>query len=253
MKGFVLAFTGVVLLIGNALAAEPQCDVPDHLLAGDSELNRVAAAAAKQHVLSIVVLGTGSSLLSGPAGADMAYPARLAVLLKEVLPKVEIKVVSHARSRQTAADMFKELEGIVAQDKPDLVIWQTGTFDAIRGVEPEEFRSVLDEGVETLQNAGADVILMNMQYSPRTESVIALDPYNDNMHLVARERGVPLFDRLAIMKYWSDAGVFDLHAATKGQGMAQRVHDCIGHALASVVVEAAHLKPPKPQEEKAPH
>jgi hypothetical protein len=250
MKGLVGAFTGVVLLIGHAFAAEPECDVPDYLLAGEGELSHVAAAAAKQQVLSIVILGTGSSLLSSPAGADMAYPARLAVLLKAVLPKVEIKVVTHAQARQTTADMFKELEGIVTQDKPDLVIWQTGTFDAIRGVEPEEFRNVLDEGVETLQNAGADVILMNMQYSPRTESVMALDVYNDNMHWVARERGVPLFDRLAIMKYWSDAGVFDLYAATKGQSMAQHVHDCIGHALTSLVVEAAHLKP---QEEKAPH
>jgi lysophospholipase L1-like esterase len=253
MKRLVGAFTGLVLLTGHAFAAEPECDVPDYLLAGDSELNHVAAAAGKQHVLSIVVLGTGSSFLSGPAGADAAYPARLGMLLKAVLPKVEIKVVTHAKSRQTAADMFKELEGIIAQDKPDLVIWQTGTFDAIRGVEPEEFRAVLDEGVETLQNAGADVILMNMQYSPRTESVMALDVYNEHMHLVARERAVPLFDRLAIMKYWSDGGVFDLHAATKGQAMAQRVHDCIGHALTSLVVEAAHLKPPKPQEEKAPH
>jgi hypothetical protein len=250
MKGLVGAFTGVALLIGHAFAAEPACEVPDYLLAADGELNHVAAAAAKQHVLSIVVLGTGSSLLSGPAGTDAAYPSRLAVLLKEVLPKVEIKIVTHAQARQTAADMFKELEGIVAQDKPDLLIWQTGTFDAIQGVEPVLFRGVLDEGVETLQNAGVDVILMNMQYSPRTESVMALDAYNDDMHWVARERGVPLFDRLAIMKYWSDAGIFDLFAATKGQAMARRVHDCIGHALTSLVVEAAHLKP---QEEKAPH
>jgi hypothetical protein len=250
MKGLIGIFTGVVLLIGHAFAAEPECDVPDYLLGGEGELNHVAAAAAKQQALSIVVIGTGSSLLSSSAGADMAYPARLRMLLKGLLPKVEVKVVTHAQARQTTADMFKELEGIVAQDKPDLVIWQTGTFDAIRGVEPDEFRGVLDEGVETLQNAGADVILMNMQYSPRTESVMALDVYNDNMHWVARERGVPLFDRLAIMKYWSDAGVFDLFAATKGPLMAQRVHDCIGHALTSLVVEAAHLKP---QEAKAPH
>jgi hypothetical protein len=250
MKGFVGALTGVALLIGSAFAGEPECDVPEYLLAGDGELSHVAAAATKQHVVSIVVLGTGSSLLAGPAGTDLAYPARLAALLREVLPKVEIKVVTHAQPRQTAADMFKGIEGVVAQDKPDLVIRQTGTFDAIRGVEPDEFRGVLDEGVETLQNAGADVILMNMQYSPRTESVMALDVYNDNMRWVARERGVLLFDRLAIMKYWSDAGVFDLHAATKGPVMAQRVHDCIGHALTSVVVAAAHLKP---QDEKAPH
>jgi hypothetical protein len=250
MKELVAAFAATVLLLGRAFAAEPECEVPDYLLAADSGLTRVAAAAAKQHVLSIVVIGTGSSLLSGPAGAETAYPARLAASLKELLPKIEVRVSTHAQARQTTADMFKEFDAIIAQDKPDLVIWQTGTVDAIKGVEPDEFRGVLAEGVETLQNAGADVILMNMQYSPRTETVMPLAPYNDSMRWVAQERGVPLFDRLAIMKHWSDAGVFDLYATTKGPAMARRVHDCIGHALASLVVEAAHLKP---QEEKAPH
>jgi hypothetical protein len=61
------------------------------------------------------------------------------------------------------------MEKIITDEKPDLVVWQTGTIDAIRRVEPEEFRSALDEGIETLQNSGTDVILMNMQYSPRTD------------------------------------------------------------------------------------
>jgi len=250
MKGLIAAFAGVALLAGYAFAGETECEVPEYLLASDGELSHVAAAVAKEHALSIVVLGTGSSVLSSTDGADVAYPGRLATLLKATLPKVEIKLVSRAQPRQTAADMLKGLKDIVAQDKPDLVIWQTGTFDAIRGVEPEEFRDALDEGVEALQKAGADVILMNMQYSPRTESVMALDVYNDHMHWVARERGVLLFDRLAIMKYWSDAGVFDLFTTTKGSVMAQRVHDCIGHALSSLIVATAHLKPP---DEKAPH
>ena len=42
----------------------------------------------------------------------------------------------------------------------------------------------------------ADVILMNMQYSPRTETMISLSTYADNMRVVARDRDVPLFDRL---------------------------------------------------------
>jgi hypothetical protein len=187
-------------------------------------------------------------MLSGPAGAASSYPARLEAALRERLPRVEVKVVTHARPRQLAADMIKDFGQILAEDKPNLVIWQTGTFDAIRGIEPEEFRTVLDEGVGALQNGGADVILMNMQYSPRMDTVIAVGPYNDNMRWVAQERGVPLFDRFAIMQYWNQVGTFDLSTATKSPAMAQQVHDCIGRALASLVIEAAHL-----DVEKAPH
>ena len=77
-----------------------------------------------------------------------------------------------------------------------LVIWQTGTVDAMRGIDPEDFRVAIDEGVVAIQDAGADVILMNMQYSPRTESMIQLSAYAQNMRVVARDRDVPLFDRL---------------------------------------------------------
>jgi hypothetical protein len=109
-------------------------------------------------------------------------------------------------------------------------------------VDPEQFRASVADGVETLQAGGADVILMNMQYSPRTESMLALGGYADNMRWVAREREVPLFDRLAIMRHWYDTGAIDLYAATKDVSVAKRVHDCIGRALASMVIDAARLE-----------
>ena len=128
--------------------------------------------------------------------------------------------------------MSQELEKLLLDEKPTLVIWQTGTFDALRGVDPEDFRSSVAGGVETLQNGGADVILMNMQYSPRIESMIAVGIYADNMRWVAREREVPLFDRLAIMRQWNDTGAIDLYARDQGcrprQACARLRRPCAG-------------------------
>jgi hypothetical protein len=129
----------------------------------------------------------------------------------------------------------------LADDHPALVIWQAGTVDALRGVEPDEFRNSLDQGLDAIAAANADVIMMNMQYSPRTESMLSVAPFADVMHWVAEQRGILLFDRLGIMRYWSDEGTFDLYAATTGYAMARRVHECIGRALASQIVNAARL------------
>jgi hypothetical protein len=145
------------------------------------------------------------------------------------------------QSRATTAAMTSGLAKILSDDKPTLVIWQTGTADALQGIEPEDFRSSLDEGVEKIQTSGADVILMNMQYSPHTESMLDVSAYADVIHAVAQQRGALLFDRFAIMHYWNDAGTFDLYSATKKYDMARRVHDCIGWALASQIITAAHL------------
>jgi len=67
------------------------------------------------------------------------------------------------------------------------------------------------------------------------------------MRWVAQQRSVVLFDRLAIMHYWADGGTFDLYAATKDYAMARRVHECIGRALASQIINAAHLDDGKMQ------
>jgi lysophospholipase L1-like esterase len=230
-------------LPGAAFAAEREaCEVPGYLLFGNNELKHVSEAVQKDKRLTVAVVGTGSSLLAGPDGPRSAYPARLEAALKRRLPSVDVKVVSLARSRMTAEDLARGMEKVLADEKPDLVIWQTGTLDAIRRIEPEAFRAALEEGVETLHRGGADVILMNMQYSPRTEIMVSPGPYADNMRVVAQQHEIPLFDRLAIMRHWSDTGAFDLYAAGKDNVLAQRVHDCIGRGIASMIIDAAHLR-----------
>ena len=241
-----LAGLAVALLAlgGTAVATDGQkCEIPGYLLFGNNELKHVAEAVKKDRRLTIAVVGTGSSILAGPDGPRSAYPARLEAALKQRLPSVAVKVVTLVRTRMSAEDLARGMAKLLVDEKPDLVIWQTGTLDAIRRIEPEDFRAALDEGVETLHKGGADVILMNMQYSPRTDIMVALGPYADNMRVVAQQHEIPLFDRLAIMRHWSDTGAFDLYAAGKDNVLAQRVHDCIGRAIASMIIDAAHLGP----------
>ncbi len=226
--------------------ADPQpqvdfCEVPDSILFGESRLEHVKKAVNEHKRLTILVIGSGSSQMPGADGAGKAYPGRLEEVLRQRYPHVDVKVVAVAKSRQTAADMAQALEKTLLDRKPDLVIWQTGTVDAIRGVDPESFRASLDDGIDHIVDAGADVILMNMQYSPRTETLISLSNYADIMRVVARDRDVPLFDRLEIMRHWNDNGNFDLSLATKDLATAYKVHDCLGRALASLIAEAGNL------------
>jgi GDSL-like Lipase/Acylhydrolase family len=246
MKLFTALVTTIALscLPAWGAAAEPQpdaCDVPASLVESEIDLTRATSQVKDQHRLVISVIGTGSSSLPGPDGAHFAYPARLEEALKQQLPGNEIKVIAHVQAKQTTANMLGGLEKMLADDKPSLVVWQAGTADAIAGVETEDFRTSLEDGVDKIQAAAADVILMNMQYSPRTASMLDVSAYADVMRRVAQQRNALLFDRLAIMQYWNDIGTFDLYAATKKYDMARRVHECIGRALASQIISAAHL------------
>jgi hypothetical protein len=243
MKFMIALLAALTLATGLAVAGAEQCAVPDSLIASDNGLTRVAQQIKERHQLDISVVGTGSSTLPGPEGAQFAYPARLEAALKTQLPGTAVKVTAHIAPRQTTAEMVAALHKILAADKPTLVIWQAGTFDALSGVEPDTFSASLVTGVTAINAAGADVVLLDMQYSPHTAAMLDVTAYADVMRWVAQEHGAVLFDRLAIMRHWNEEGVFDLYAATKKYDMARKVHDCIGRALAFQIVTAAHLTP----------
>jgi hypothetical protein len=243
MRALIAAAVAILpWLAGSAAAQQASCRGPEYLLLNDSQLDRVLGAVTKQHKLTIAVVGTGSSALAGPDGPRSAYPARLEAVLNQRLMGITVKVVALLRSRLTAEDLAKGMDKLLVDEKPELVVWQTGTIDAMRRLDPDNFRMALEEGVDELHKGGADVILMNMQYSPRTDTMIAVGPYADAMRVVAQERGVPLFDRLGLMRHWAEDGTFDFSATGSGAVMAQRVHDCIGRAIASLVIEAGHLQ-----------
>jgi hypothetical protein len=243
MKFIIALFAALTLANGPAVAGAEECAVPDSLIASDNDLSRVAQQIKERHRLDISVVGTGSSTLPGPNGAQFAYPARLEEALKQKLPGIAIKVTAHVQSRQSTAQMAAALQKILTDDKPALVIWQAGTFDAVSGVEPDAFSTNLAAGVAAIDAAGADVDLLDMQYSPHTAAMLDVTAYADVMRWVAQEHGALLFDRLAIMRHWNEEGTFDLYAATKKYDMARKVHDCIGRALAFQIINAAHLTP----------
>jgi hypothetical protein len=203
-----------------------------------------AAQAIAGKKLDIAVIGSASSELNGAAGTNIAYPTWLQENLRNRLPGVAVKVTTYARPRETAAEMESKLPRVLGESKPALVIWQTGTADAIRGIDPDEFRASLDDGIDKLRAADTDVVFMNMQYSPRIEAMLAVTAYADAMRIIAVKREAVLFDRFSIMKRWNESGVFDLYGATRTTNIAERVHSCLGQLLADVVVEGAKMAPP---------
>ncbi|MEA2864368.1 MAG: hypothetical protein QOC84_2324 [Bradyrhizobium sp.] len=243
--GAVLGLTLLAGLLAGAPAraedAPQSCDVPAYLLTSESALPKVADAVKNRRPLEILVIGSRSSTINTSDGT--AYPGRLQAALQEKLPLVKVNVSVELQVKKTAEEVVSGLVKLLEVKKPTLVIWQTGTVDAMRSIDPDDFRTAVDEGVVALQKAGADVVLLNLQYSPRTETMISAPPYLDNMRVVAQQHDVPLFDRFAIMRHWHDSGDFDLFSASHGIDLAKRVHDCLGRALSQFVIDTARLNP----------
>jgi hypothetical protein len=231
-------------MAGAAMAEQPaECVVAQHQLELFPMPHVRAALAAKK--LDVLVVGAGSSTLPGLDGAKVAYPARLQQALSELLPGVGVTVKTDVKHGRTAPEVVKIINKPLADTKPALMIWQTGTVDAMQAIDQDQFAQALDQGINIARSAGADVILVNGQYSPRTESMIALSTYADIMRWVALQHDMTMFDRYEIMKLWADLGTFDLTGAGNKLDIAARVHNCIGWLLADLVTEGAKQGSPQ--------
>src|SRR6266705_2611500 len=176
-----------MLLCGGAAFAQPAdvCAVSEDLLSTDVPLPHVAEAVTQAKRLQVAVVGSASSTLRGASGVQHAYPAQLEAELGRRLAGVAVKVVPHIQ-QGTTADMATTFLRLIAAEKPNLVIWQTGTTDVMLGTEPDSFQDALDKGIQALQTGGTgtDVVLMNLQHSPRTDPMMHVGPYAHAMRVV---------------------------------------------------------------------
>ena len=245
----VAATLGIVTTAAEEGPPAPDCDVPDQFRYLTEDLPHVRQALKRGNGLRIVVVGSGSTVGVGVDSAASAYPARLEKELARRLKTAPVTVLVKAKSGQTAAEMVKVFKSEVVGEKPTLVIWQTGTVDAIRGVNAENFADSLVEGVELLHKAGSDVILVDMQYSPYTSSMVNLELYRKLMMWVAQRRDVFMFRRYEVMQYWSENQIFDLGVTERAEQrrVADQIHGCIGQLLAEAVLSRTDIARDRPR------
>jgi lysophospholipase L1-like esterase len=236
---YVIVAVGLAFLPSpvEAFSQERDCPVPERFYAFDAPLTKTVKALVSGREVVIATLG-GSSTLGLAAGApSLAWPARLAAALAKRFPSARIKVVNLAVARQTAKAAGEHLSRDVLPLKPTLVIWETGTMEAVRGTDVDEFRETVQAGIDELRGSGAEVVLMNMQFSRETDAMIHFGPYLVAMRELANANDVPLFRRHGIMRYWAESDLLDLRTkdAEKRRQLAAKLYDCIGNAMADFV------------------
>jgi acyl-CoA thioesterase I len=196
---FAVVATSVLPDGGGAVS---RCKAPQELVRFKAPLGRLAHVAARQDEINIVALGSSSTAGAGARDPRACYPARLEVELNNRYPGKRFRVTNLGVAGHLATDMLARVETEVLPLNPALVIWQTGVNDVINNVGVDSFRSTLQRGVDELTGRGIDVILLDMQFYPRSEHLPGYRDYLSAMWEVGREKNVPVLQRFQIMKYW---------------------------------------------------
>jgi len=237
---FLLAGLAVVAVLPLSLPASGgrvACDVPEELMQVDEKLPHLAERLGAREPVKIVAIGGASTTGLAAGSSELAYPHRLQETLAHWYPSSPITVVNRGVPRQTAQQMLERFPSDVFPEDPVLVIWETGTTDAVRGVGVDDFAATLQTGIDDLKARGIDIMLVDMQFSHSTATVIDFERYLNALHRVGDVNDVNVFPRFEMMRYWSEQNVFNFDGVSKDEraSLAASVYECIGKKLAETI------------------
>jgi lysophospholipase L1-like esterase len=168
-------------------------------------LPHVANKLASGEPVVIVAFGSSSTAGYGTTSPEYTYPNRLAAQLRRQYPSADITVVNRGQGGEDAPEMMKRLQTAVIDMKPDLVIWQVGTNAVLRNLDPVETIKLVEEGIARIQAAGADLVLVDPQYSPRVnERAESAGKMVNLLSKIAELRHVGIFPRFEVMREWHE-------------------------------------------------
>ena len=263
-----------VLLLGagRCFAADlaQTCEAPDEVVGAVVSLPRVEALLKPGQTLRILAIGsvtmfgpetslspgtvTSQSLAASPGpittsskalkleASENAFPRVMGRTLMELVPGAKVQVVVRGGRGLSAADSLAIMRKELAADGPfQLVIWQTGTVEAVRNSPPGDFAQVLLEGAEAVSEANANLLMIDSQYSRFLQTNSNIEPYQQALQQAASMNGVGLFHRFDLMHYWVNEGRIDLERTPKSERkqVIETMHACIGMHLARAILAGA--------------
>ena len=258
--------------VGSAMSMAPPeaCQATDELAGTATPIPRVAAALHPGAVLDVLAIGSATmfgpeaslapgtitsqavgdggklpfqaKLFTGPA-SERAFPLQMAKELRGSIPGLDIRMTVRGGRNLLATDMLDLLRSELATHHYDLVLWQTGTVEAVRNIPLGEFGQTLADGAEAVTAAGANLVLVDPQFSRFLQTSSNVEPYEQALQQVAAMPGVVLFRRYDLMHAWANEGQIDLERTPRSdrQKVIETLHICLGKHLARLIEESAHL------------
>lgn len=271
VRQLALIFCTMGMGAASAAPSRTECPASDDSAGVVASLPQVASALQPGRTLSVLAIGsatmfgpeaslspgtiTSQSLSNGgpvtvagtqvfnKEASERAFPRQMVQNLKTLVPGADVQITVRGGRGLPATDMLTLMRTELALRPFQLVIWQTGTVEAVRNLPPSEFGQTLSEGLGIAQAANADMVLVDPQFSRFLQTNSNLDPYIQALQQVASLPGIILFRRFDLMRNWANDGHIDLERTSRAdrQKVIEALHACLGRYLARFVLDAARM------------
>lgn len=205
----------------------------------EQPLTHLSQMLMEQRPIKIVAIGSSSTAGAGASSEAFHYPERLARQLQQSYPHSTITMLNRGRNGDDTPSMMVRLQVNVIDEHPDLVLWQLGSNSVLRDEDISLTPAMVKDGIARIKSVGADVILVDPQYSPRMLAKSATADMVQLIRGVARAEHVALFPRFEVMRRWHDDQKldFDKFVIADGLHLNDWGYSCFAHTLGDMITD----------------
>ncbi len=186
------------------------CQAPASDIATPEPLPHLAAALESKRVVRVLAIGSSSTVGVGASAPSNGYPAQLEQILEKIFKGVQIEIVNRGVSGEVAATTAERLKTEVGLERPDLVLWQLGTNDALARVPVEDFVETVKDVLGWLKEHQVDTVLVGLQFTPHALKDQHYTDIRNALRTLADAENVLLVRRFEAMRFIEQATQVDL-------------------------------------------
>lgn len=232
-----VAGAAAVVLPKGPPSLSPDCN--SKRIAGDTfrrPLRGIRKAVRRQRHVKVLAIGSSSTEGVGASKPSATYIAKLETTLEGAFKGMDFDVVGRGKGGEVAQGAADRMKREIEEVKPDLVVWQVGTNDALRHVDIERFRSCLKTTLAWLAQNKIDVVLIDPQFGNQ----LVKDSYYEQVVTavaeVARDMRVLLVDRFETMRELQRERGDAFYLSSDNLHLNDNGHRCMAEQLARSIV-----------------
>lgn len=184
----------------------------------------------------VLVIGSSSTVGTGASRPANTYVAKLEVDLESAFKGVDFDVFGRGLGGEDAAGQSTRMKPTVEDVKPDLVLWQVGTNDAIGHVDMDSFKACLRKTLAWLADNNFDVVLVDPQYGEKLTRDAFYEQVVVAIAEIAAEKHVLLVDRFEAMRQLARERGDTFYLSADQLHMNDVGHRCMAEQLARAIV-----------------
>ena len=219
----------------------PSCEAPAADIANPAPLPHLQADLQARRTIRVLAIGSSSTVGLGASSPSQNYPSQLEQILEKTFKGIDVVIINRGVSGEVASATADRLKTIVALERPDIVLWQVGTNDALNRVPIEEFVATISDTIRWLKSRDVDTVLVGLQYTLK----VSKDPHYKAVRMALRDiataENILLVRRYEAMEFIERAKSVDL-MSPDDLHLNDLGYRCMAEHIARAMVVSAFLR-----------